>query len=293
MRQATPLQVYLNAKKGREEEAIDGSQIDEVRILHQFLNKEGWMQIVANTKLSRKALMDFAHITPRDPTLMKVGSSIYDFLRRVQDSTPNNTLRRMIGIRPASEHEVTIQRHHYNVSNPTLKKYARTVVGVLQLVRRTKNAAYPFAVHGSLVKLVDSVFSQISKSGNKEFDIDDNAVLDGLSFDEDGEPTDDYFDPENDIERPIPDHPTLSSLETSILKVLELLYTLVPRTAQEVTMHSPIMQYLLLSSLRLDGAWATTSSITQKIAGAAFIGRVTFAHLITELSVKESITSHE
>jgi hypothetical protein len=177
----------------------------------------------------------------------------------------------MIGIRPASEHEVTIQRHHYNVSNPTLKKYARTVVGVLQLVRRTKNAAYPFAVHGSLVKLVDSVFSQISKSGNKEFDIDDNAVLDGLSFDEDGEPTDDYFDPENDIERPIPDHPTLSSLETSILKVLELLYTLVPRTAQEVTMHSPIMQYLLLSSLRLDGAWATTSRVIRPVREAFFL----------------------
>lgn len=93
MRQATPLQLYLISERDREDEPLDGSQIDEVRILHQFLQKEGWFKIVLNTKLSRHALMDFAHVTPKDPALMKLGNLIYNFLLQVQESTPNNTLR--------------------------------------------------------------------------------------------------------------------------------------------------------------------------------------------------------
>ncbi|TEB19704.1 P-loop containing nucleoside triphosphate hydrolase protein [Coprinellus micaceus] len=297
MRQATPLQLYLNSERDREDEPLDGSQIDEVRILHQFLQKEGWFRIVLDTRLSRKALMDYAHVTPKDPTLVKLGNLIYTFLLRVQDSTPNNTLRRMIGIRPATEHEVTMQRHHFNVSKPTLKKYARTLVGVLQLVRRTKDAGYPFPVHASLVKETEILFTKIHQSSESSlrasFDLDDNSSLGGLVLDEDGEPAEDYSHPDQDEETESSGGANECPLQKILFGILKKLYTLVPRSSHEATMHSPIMQYILLSSLRSEGAWGTITSVTQKIAGAAFVGRVTFAHLITELSTRESITTHD
>jgi hypothetical protein len=297
MRQATPLQLYLISERDREDEPLDGSQIDEVRILHQFLQKEGWFKIVLDTKLSRRALMDYVHVTAKDPTLMKLGNLIYSFLLKVQESTPNNTLRRMIGIRPAAEHEVTMQRHHFNVSKPTLKKYSRTLVGVLQLVRRTKDTGYPFPVHAALVKETETLFAKIHQSSGTtlggSFDLDDNSALEGLVLDEDGEPAEDYSHPDDDEETESTGRMGTCPIQKILLGILKKVYTLVPRSSNEATMHSPIMQYLLLSSLQSEGAWATITSVTQKIAGAAFIGRVTFAHLITELSTRESITTHE
>ncbi|TEB31756.1 hypothetical protein FA13DRAFT_1709657 [Coprinellus micaceus] len=295
MRQATPYQIYLNSQRNLGDEAIDGSQIDEVRIRHQFLEKEGWIKHIHDTKLSRKVLMDFAKVTPRDPLLMKLGALIYSFLRRVQNSTPHNTLRRMIGIRPASEHEVSVQRHHFNVSDPTLKKYSRTMVGVLQLVRRSNDGEYPFQVHASISKLTDSLFAKlagtVSDSTSANFELDDSSVLEGLVLDEDGEPVEDYSSPSDNDE--LLEDSGISPIEENLIKLLRLIYTTIPKTASEVTMHSPVMQYLLLSSVHPDGAWASTTSITQKIAGATFIGRVTFAHLITHLSKSQNITAHE
>ena len=203
----------------------------------------------------------------------------------------------MIGIRPATEHEVTMQRHHFNVSKPTLKKYSRTLVGVLQLVRRTMNAGYPFPVHPALVNETETLFAKIHQSSGTtlggSFDLDDNSALEGLVLDEDGEPAEDYSHPDDDEETESTGGMGTCPLQRILLGILRKIYTLAPRSSNEATMHSPIMQYLLLSSLQSDGAWATITSVTQKIAGAAFAGRVTFAHLVTELSARESITTHE
>ncbi|KAJ3501221.1 hypothetical protein NMY22_g18999 [Coprinellus aureogranulatus] len=118
-RKATPWEVYLNKELTKEQETLDGSQVDEERILHQFLAKEGWLKLIKKSKMKREELMEYGTVERRDPTLMKCGRLVYMFLRRIQESAPHHTLRRMIGLRPAPEHNVTFQRHHFDVSVPT------------------------------------------------------------------------------------------------------------------------------------------------------------------------------
>ncbi|KAJ3541290.1 hypothetical protein NMY22_g3943 [Coprinellus aureogranulatus] len=293
-RLATPYDIYLKSKQKKTEEALDGSQVEDVRILHQFLVKEGWIPLIKNLPLKRKQLMDFVQITPRDHVLMKLGALIYSFLQRVQNTAPHNNLRRMIGIRPASEHEVNFQRHHNNVSEQTLKKYSRTLVGVLNLIRNTGNADYPFERHQILITsataLIDKLKNKPRTPLSESFELDDETPLQGLVLDDTGEPNDDYDAPD---EEPDDISEELPPLEKDLVQLLRHLYTALPTTAKNSHMHSPIMQYILLSSLRPNNAWSSTSSITQKIAGAAFVGRLTFAHLIKNRSDRDGKTLHE
>ncbi|KAJ3545813.1 hypothetical protein NMY22_g2295 [Coprinellus aureogranulatus] len=292
-RNATPWEVYLNKERTQEQETLDGSQVDEERILHQFLAKEGWLKFIKKSKISRNELMKYAHVERRDPVLMKCGKLVYMFLRRVQESAPHHTLRRMIGLRPAAEHNVTFQRHHFDVSIPTLKKYSRTIVGVLKLVCETKAKGYPFPKHESLSKLTETLFEKLEESESTDFEVDDTSVLEGLELDEFGEPIEDLPNPDDEEEEDEPENEIiLSPLETTLLKVLEALYMLKPQNAMDARMNSPIMQYLLISALRPSNAWASTTSITQKIAAATFTGRLVFAYLVYSTSITERIPTH-
>ncbi|KAF6743619.1 hypothetical protein DFP72DRAFT_858702, partial [Ephemerocybe angulata] len=292
---ATPLQIYQNSRS-HHATVLDGSQIDEVRILHQFLYKEGWISAIDTTGLPRSSLIRYARLEPKDPVLLKLSSVIYKFLKRVQDTLLHTALRRLVGLRPASEHERTFMRHHSSVSNPTLKRYARTAVGFIELIRRSNADAYPFKVPEAILKSAQDLFALVSQADTEPlegFDEAEDVPLADLVLDEDGEPLDDSpmpLEPDNLIGAP---NRSETSAECALINLLELIYTSTPTTAKGAPMHSPVMQFLLLSSVRDSGAWATTTSITQKIAASTFVGRLTFAHLITQTSIKGDITTHE
>jgi hypothetical protein len=119
-------------------------------------------------------------------------------------------------------------------------------------------------------------------------DKDDSAI----TVDEDGELEEDSE--ENDNEESVDDSNLLplTEEEAAVHALLVELFTDRPQSARQGAFYTPLMHYILLSSLRSDGGWCRSSVMTQKIAAILFTGRVTFGRMLMSTTDVEESTFH-
>jgi hypothetical protein len=71
-------------------------------------------------------------------------------------------------------------------------------------------------------------------------------------------------------------------IQPKLRNLLVALFTQVPGQDVNGPFFSPLLRYLVLSSIRKNGEWTSSSSITQRIAAVLFTGRLTLYSLMEE-----------
>lgn len=272
-------------------ESLPSSRLHEERTLNRFLADERWTAALSNTTLSHRELMNLCVIPPRDVLAQALQYHLYRFLLDTQRAMTYSYVRRLVGLRPETQHRITIQRHHHDVSDPTLKRYARVVVGAILLIHNTPSSSHPFSVSPETRSLVHELILSVQLDSTLDHQMPETTHSDDLHIDEDGELVSDSgpdWPPDEDESPASP-----ASIRQRLVTLLHHFFTDTPPNAEDAATRSPLKQYLILASLSPDGSWIPASIITQKIAAILFVGRCTFAHLIQQYTKDHSVTHHQ
>jgi hypothetical protein len=288
----SPWQIFQRQEAQEvESEGKGGAQVDEYRILHQFLAKERWIQRIKNVPATHEELMEIVRLPARNPLVMSLAGTLVSLLRKTQNQVDNIFLRRLIGTRPAAEHAVSYQKHHFDVTDATIKKYAHELVGVLHLIRQKPQSPYLVPISDKVQQSVDTLLKHVAQSETESFDPATINEQDVLVIDEDGNVVDEDLGAREDI--PAQSQVPLTEAEQAMHDVLAALYMATPDSADQGSFFSPLTHYLLLSSLRPEGGWCRASLITQKIAAMLFVGRLVFGWIVMNDATRHGLTYHQ
>lgn len=284
------------------------------RVLHQFLHKERWIQQIAG--LAHDDLIPLAVYSAKDPRFGTIHRHIHAFLAKIQAEIGSHYLRRLIGTRPGAEHSISYQRHHSDVGYETHEKYSRVFAGVLMLCIRAvlqELQAYQFSIPQDMQKATLEFIDVLDPPSPAELEAEDGS---GEYIPHAGEelltdyewidvvPSDEHDESDEDrLEQAAlspyktsglgPPPKTSEAVQAKLRVLLTIIFTQIPTDVARGTFHSPIMHYLLLSSLRPGTEWVPASIITQRIAASLFVGRSTMAvALLQEMARDKTLTLH-
>jgi hypothetical protein len=114
-------------------------------------------------------------------------------------------------------------------------------------------------------------------------DKDDIEELSDSSDDEDFEP------PRLPLTPDQKDRHLKSLIQPKLESLLYLLFTQLPTNDNRGQFFTPIYHFLVLSSVRKKGEWATANTITRTIAAILFTGRLVFASKILQIAEESNV----
>ncbi|KAF5347917.1 hypothetical protein D9756_010117 [Leucocoprinus leucothites] len=271
------------------------AQSDDFRVLHQFLKKERWLDYIEGHR--HEDLMPLVKYSTLDVTYGTLCNHIHSFFSTTQSSIDSYYLRRIISVRPAQEHDEKHVRHHADVNPKTQKKYARTTAALIVFIDRIAfddDALYKFPIATQISAACKDLIRHLLPPRG--------SLVEELSEGErDDEQDDNERDASDDSDKEIVIEESTRSLSqaqaplsTSIIQqklanLLYLLFTQTPTDEQPGKLISPIPHFVILSSLRKNGDWASGNTITPLISHLLFAGRLVFAWKIIELTKKHSM----
>lgn len=188
------------------------------------------------------------------------------------------------------------QVHHGDVNFETHNKYAHVLASAIILISNNNtspNPDYNFPttpeIASAIEQLHHSMALPIAPRPNPYDGQDDPSHIHAH------EPDDEEFAVHHDSGefKEEPFVPTLSSgskrppsstaaIQNAIHSLFCSLYTQVPTHDLGGQFFSPLMRFLLLKSLHADGSWSPSGVITQTIAAVLFVGRLTFAQILSQ-----------
>ena len=274
--------------------SADASNTDNYRVLRQILHKERWIEHVRGKDLAK--LKELVSFSVKNQPLGSLVRHIHAYLAHVQARLTDKYIRRLIGTRPATEHERTFAIHHSDVGWDTHRKYAYVMAAALSLLlNNVKNASpdYSFHVPLDVSSLSESLWDALSveqkEDEPEEVPMEDEVEVEELEEEEEEE--EDEPEVTNDNEesgaphsgtyyayspsetRPPPK--TAAKIQNALHALLIALFS--QKADNNDQFFSPFIRYLVLASVNANGEWQAAGRITQKIAAILFIGRLVFA----------------
>lgn len=276
----------------------NASNTDNYRVLRQVLHKERWIEHVEGKDL--KKLKEMVTFSTKSEPLGGLVRHIHAYLAHVQARLTSKYMRRLLGTRPATEHEHTFALHHSDVGWETHRKYAYVMAAALSLlINNVKNPSpdYSFTVPPHLFSLCESLWEALSgeqqvvaedeRESHDTFAADEDEVEEEVEEEEAVVVEDE--DEDNEIggrRHAYSPSETRSPPKTNgkIQYALQLL--LLALFKQRPNGNDPFFscftRYVILASVNAKGEWQAAGRITQKIAAILFIGRLVFAEALFE-----------
>lgn len=272
--------------------SADASNTDNYRVLRQILHKERWIEHVRGKDLAK--LKDLVSFSVKTKPLGSLVRHIHAYLAHVQARLTDKYIRRLIGTRPATEHEHTFAMHHSDVGWDTHRKYAYVMAAALfLLINNVKNRSqdYSFDVPSDILSLSESLWEALSAEDGEEEpeelpieeeDEEEEVEEQDEESEEDGESgashngTYHAYSP-SEARPPPKTSPKIQQALNSLFLALfsQMAYKNDP-------FFSPFTRYLVLASVNAKGEWQAAGRITQKIAAILFIGRLVFAQKLLD-----------
>ncbi|KAF5345077.1 hypothetical protein D9756_011154 [Leucocoprinus leucothites] len=299
--QLTPWMMYQRQRQ-HENLGVNSSaaQTDDFRILHQFLRKERWLEIVDGRR--HEDLIPLVEYSTLDPTYGTLSKHIHAFFYATQNSIDTYYLRRVISIRPAEEQEQKRVKHHANVNFDTQKNYARITAAMIAFIHRVtndENAPHKFPIPIEITTACRDLIQHLSPPlAGTEVGEDQGEEEGSGSQAQEGASDDSEQEVLHDLEsqgstgrqKPPPSTP---EIQQRLVTLLYLLFTQTPTGDCQGGFFSPISHFVVISSLRKNENWAAGNTITHEIAPLLFTGRLTFAHKIIKIAKEQAFTQVE
>ncbi|KAF5344634.1 hypothetical protein D9756_011233 [Leucocoprinus leucothites] len=295
-RYITPWMIY--EEQEREKLSLQNSsaaQSDDIRILHQFLRKERWLQLIEGHRHEDLIpLVEYSSLDLSNGTLHK---HIHHFFDNAQNSLDTYYLRRLISTRPAEEHDAAKIRHHADVNSSTHDAYSRIIASMVAFINRLSfedEVPYKVSIPPEISAACRDLIQHLSPPSHGYLDDQDEDGNAGNNEETTGNASDDsereatILQPAHPSSRKkVP--PSTPQVQEKLLELLYHLFTQAPADENRGGFISAIAHFIVLYSLRLDTNWAAANTITHNIAALLFAGRLVFSQKIIELSKKESI----
>jgi hypothetical protein len=266
------------------------SYSDDIRVLHQFLRGERWLERVEGCK--PEDLVRIASYSTQDIAYSGLHLHIRAFLSAAQLDLDEPFLRRSIGLRPAEDKEHARVKYHKDVNYATLDHYSRIIASMICFMDRiisNIDTPYTFPIPADitdacrdLISSLPSVPSNIEDLFNED-ELDGDEVVESSASSEE----EDACSPRIHARSAVTS--TITPIQSKITALLYLLFTHLPSTQFRGQFFTPIYHFLVLSAIRKNGEWASANIITHTIAAILFTGRLTFAwktsQLVRELGI--------
>lgn len=311
----------ITPRKAYQELASQRSALDKTasvshnwRVIHPFLYHEKWLEHIQGYNIENLvALVSESH-NRQDP-LAKLNQHIFQYLSFWQERIDNILLARIIGIRPTPEHEVVYIKSHRRVQPSSLHKYSTVMARALYLllrVHQTPSSEYTFPIPSPIRSACDALLRALQDprpavlgdalllpfTHTEEMS---TATLSLMEYTHDGEETDDEDEGEDsrddnvalmEVDQDV-DGALLSEGLTNIYYALEtLLQLLFTQVCDLGRFTSPLVRYLVLSSVSVQQRWSSKSEITQKIAALLFVGRITMGNIVKNAMGKDKTLNY-
>jgi hypothetical protein len=212
-------------------------------------------------------------------------------------------------------HFVSYQRHHADLGFAAHNNYAHRIAGAIAFVVRnvtSPSTEYNFrvtdAISKACVELVEAFQTVKGQEAGDYYDGEDDEEkiqmeVSDENLDDEGE------EQEREEERPVDDLTILDPppqddsapvllaygsaelrkppyfcpvIQPKLRALFIELYTQEPESSLQTQFFNVFLRYLVLSSIRPNGEWTTSSLITQRIAAILFTGRLTIALMMWE-----------
>jgi hypothetical protein len=289
---------YRQAMESRPLPTTTVSSPHDDRAMDRFLYDQGWVEHIRGIDLQH--VVQLCRLPSEDSPYVCLVPRIQGYLAYMQRCIQTHTLRRKLGVRPASEHEKTYERHHRDVRYETHIKYARWLAQSVYLILRNvchRDPRYSFDVSDRLREMACALDEALNRS-------DDTSI--GLSIEDDIDDDDNSDDDEENTDHPLSFDrragtsdsldtvtttpyasseyrrpPTYNDLiQRLLIQLLEGLYTLADRDGKHDPFRHPFIRYVVVSSVKISGQWMAANDITPKVSALLFTGRVTLGRLM-------------
>ncbi|THH18943.1 hypothetical protein EW146_g2124, partial [Bondarzewia mesenterica] len=308
---------YRAEMVSRDSPSQDLALPDNFRVLHQFIQKERWLDHV-NDKDSVE-LMKLVHIDADDHLLPYLHRHVHAYLAYYQARLHDHYARRLIGTRPSAEHAVTYQLHHADTQFSTHNSYAHTLASCIAFVVRNHHRpcpSYHFSMSSAVSNACQALLDAFAGTGSTiagTYDGTDHPTpSEGAVAEDDDEHADVLTEEDRPTVVPTPDPdacltaygggevrkipPYCPAIQLALRELLVCLFTETP-TAQggdgKGFFHA-VQRFLILASIRPDGMWLPSNSITQLISPLLFTGHLTMYSVMYAARLNDpGLSTHE
>lgn len=286
--------LYISQKEKQPKKLQGAAHHDNYRILHQFLLKERWTNIVEG--YSHEDLTPLVAYSIGDLKYGTLSKHVHAFLAATQNSLDGANIRRIIGTRPAEERTDTHVRHHGDVNHQTLIEYSRIVSSLIALIHRKRTTTdagkvYEINIPNEITEAVNELISKLPTPAQAHQQAEDQFADESGGEDEhegsneSGKDDDGHAEKVATIQTGKPP-PTTPQIQGSLQQLLHAVYTQTPTPGLLGDFFSPVTHFIVLRSLRKNYEWAAANTITHHIAALLFTGRLLFASKIMAESKK-------